>query len=295
MHGPFGPQTLMHYLYIFVLWTSKSHTDCLRSSTRPCSSSTPMPSLSSSSPTSGLWLLRKDTGKPMGATSLTHTHMPQGSYPWHGSNGSMAGTAVMWPITDHHNVTAPQLWRTSCPPPMSSGLHSCILPPSHTFPSLTHASLALTHMSPPTTTGSWPHHMPPYHHCHLRPHLPPTPCLVACPPPPSHVTATPYVPLSRSTLASITQSNTMRAYPTSGIKLQQTPLMVFNSMHCLIILSSMALMLISAAYSSSTSSFGCIDNFPHPPTTIPTKPSTSTFINSTAQLVHPSSYPPMPL
>jgi len=46
--------------------------------------------------------------------------------------------------------------------------------------------------------------------------------------------------------------------------------------------------------SSSTSSFGCIHNFPHPPMTIPTKPSTSTFINSTAHLVPPSLYPPMP-
>jgi len=53
-------------------------------------------------------------------------------------------------------------------------------------------------------------------------------------------------------------------------------------------------MLISATSSSSTSSFGCIDNFPHPPMAIPTKPLTSTFINSTAHLVPPSSYLPMP-
>jgi len=101
-------------------------------------------------------------------------------------------------------------------------------------------------------------------------------------------------PVSCSTLASITPLNTMCAYPTSGIKLRQTPPMVFNSTHCLIFPSTMAPMLISAASSSSTSSFGCIDNFPCPLTTIPTKLSTSTFINSTAQLVLPSSYPPMP-
>jgi len=58
--------------------------------------------------------------------------------------------------------------------------------------------------------------------------------------------------------------------------------------------SSMALTLISATSSSSTSSFGCIDNFPRPPTSIPTK-SSSTVFNSTAHLVHtPPSYLPMP-
>jgi len=45
---------------------------------------------------------------------------------------------------------------------------------------------------------------------------------------------------------------------------------------------------------SSTSSFGCMINCHVPPTTIPIKPSTSTFINSTAQLVHHLSHPLMP-
>jgi len=86
----------------------------------------------------------------------------------------------------------------------------------------------------------------------------------------------------------------MRAYPTSDIKLRQTPPTVLNSTHCLIFPSSMAPTLISATSSSSTSSFGCIDNFPRPPTSIPTK-SSSTVFNSTAHLVHmPPSYPPMP-
>jgi len=62
----------------------------------------------------------------------------------------------------------------------------------------------------------------------------------------------------------------MRAYPTSDIKLRQTPPTVLNSTHCLIFPSSMAPTLISATSSSSTSSFGCIDNFPRPPTSIPT-------------------------
>jgi len=87
----------------------------------------------------------------------------------------------------------------------------------------------------------------------------------------------------------------MHTYPTSGIKLRQTPPMVFNSTHCPIDPLSMALMLTSAEPSSSTSSFGCINSFPCPPATILTKLSTNTFIDSTAQLIHPStSYPPMP-
>ena len=55
----------------------------------------------------------------------------------------------------------------------------------------------------------------------------------------------------------------------------------------------MALEVMSATTSSSTSSFGCIDNFPKPPSSIHTRPSKSSISNSTNNLLPPSSsYPP---
>ena len=58
----------------------------------------------------------------------------------------------------------------------------------------------------------------------------------------------------------------------------------------------MALDITSATPSSSTSSFGCIDNFPKPPSSVHTRPSKSSISNSTNNLLQPplSSYPPMP-
>ena len=57
----------------------------------------------------------------------------------------------------------------------------------------------------------------------------------------------------------------------------------------------MALNIMSATASSSTSSFGCIDNFPKPPSTVHTRPSKSSIIHSTSNLLPPlNSYPPMP-
>ena len=58
----------------------------------------------------------------------------------------------------------------------------------------------------------------------------------------------------------------------------------------------MALDIMSATTSSSTSSFGCIDNFPKPPSSVHTRPSKSSISNSTNNLLPPplSSYPPMP-
>ena len=57
----------------------------------------------------------------------------------------------------------------------------------------------------------------------------------------------------------------------------------------------MALHITSATTSSSTSSFGCIDNFPTPPSSVRMKPSKSSISNSMNNLLHPlNSYPPMP-
>ena len=58
----------------------------------------------------------------------------------------------------------------------------------------------------------------------------------------------------------------------------------------------MALEVTSATTSSSTSSFGCIDNFPKPPSSVHMRPSKSSISNSTNNLLPPplSSYPPMP-
>ena len=58
----------------------------------------------------------------------------------------------------------------------------------------------------------------------------------------------------------------------------------------------MALEVMSATTLSSTSSFGCIDNFPKPPSSVHTRPSKSSISNSTNNLLPPplSSYPPMP-
>ena len=58
----------------------------------------------------------------------------------------------------------------------------------------------------------------------------------------------------------------------------------------------MALEVTSATASSSTSSFGCIDNFPKPPSSVHTRPSKSSISNLTNNLLPPplSSYPPMP-
>ena len=57
----------------------------------------------------------------------------------------------------------------------------------------------------------------------------------------------------------------------------------------------MALDITSATTSSSTSSFGCIDNFPKPPSSVHTRPSKSSISNSTNNLLPPlNSYPPMP-
>ena len=58
----------------------------------------------------------------------------------------------------------------------------------------------------------------------------------------------------------------------------------------------MALKITSATTSSSTSSFGCIDNFPKPPSSVHTRPLKSSISNSMNNLLPPplSSYPPMP-
>ena len=58
----------------------------------------------------------------------------------------------------------------------------------------------------------------------------------------------------------------------------------------------MALEVMSATTSSSTSSFRCIDNFPKPPSSVHTRPSKSSISNSMNNLLPPplSSYPPMP-
>ena len=58
----------------------------------------------------------------------------------------------------------------------------------------------------------------------------------------------------------------------------------------------MALEVTSATTSSSTSSFGCIDNFPKPPSSVHMRPSKSSISNLTNNLLPPplSSYPPMP-
>ena len=58
----------------------------------------------------------------------------------------------------------------------------------------------------------------------------------------------------------------------------------------------MALKIMSATTSSSTSSFRCIDNFLKPPSSVHTRPSKSSISNSTNNLLPPplSSYPPMP-
>ena len=58
----------------------------------------------------------------------------------------------------------------------------------------------------------------------------------------------------------------------------------------------MALEIMSATTSSSTSSFGCIDNFPKPPSSVHMRPLKSSISNSTNNLLLPplSSYPPMP-
>ena len=58
----------------------------------------------------------------------------------------------------------------------------------------------------------------------------------------------------------------------------------------------MALEVTSATASSSTSSFGCIDNFPKHPSSVHTRPSKSSISNSTNNLLPPplSSYRPMP-
>ena len=57
----------------------------------------------------------------------------------------------------------------------------------------------------------------------------------------------------------------------------------------------MALEVTSATASSSTSSFGCIDNFPKPPLSVHMRPSKSSISNLTNNLLPPplSSYPPM--
>ena len=56
----------------------------------------------------------------------------------------------------------------------------------------------------------------------------------------------------------------------------------------------MALHITSATTLSSTSSFGCIDNFPKPPS-VHMRPSKSSFIHSTNNLLPPlNSYLPMP-
>ena len=58
----------------------------------------------------------------------------------------------------------------------------------------------------------------------------------------------------------------------------------------------MALKITSATTLSSTSSFGCIDNFPKPPSSVHMRPSKSSISNSMNNLLPPplSSYPPMP-
>ena len=57
----------------------------------------------------------------------------------------------------------------------------------------------------------------------------------------------------------------------------------------------MAPHITSATTSSSTSSFGCIDNFPKPPSSVHTRPSKSSFIHSMNNLLPPlNSYLPMP-
>ena len=58
----------------------------------------------------------------------------------------------------------------------------------------------------------------------------------------------------------------------------------------------MALEIMSATTLSSTSSFGCIDNFPKPPSSVHTRPSKSSISNLMNNLLPPalSSYLPMP-
>ena len=58
----------------------------------------------------------------------------------------------------------------------------------------------------------------------------------------------------------------------------------------------MALDIMSATSSSSTTSFGCIDNFPKPPSSVHMRPSKSSISNLMNNLLPPplSSYPPMP-
>ena len=57
----------------------------------------------------------------------------------------------------------------------------------------------------------------------------------------------------------------------------------------------MALHITSATTSSSTSSFGCIDNFLKPPSSVHTRPLKSSISNLTNNLLPPlNSYPPMP-
>ena len=57
----------------------------------------------------------------------------------------------------------------------------------------------------------------------------------------------------------------------------------------------MALQITSATTSASTSSFGCVDNFPKPPSSVHMRPSKSSFIQSLNNLLPPlNSYPPMP-
>ena len=58
----------------------------------------------------------------------------------------------------------------------------------------------------------------------------------------------------------------------------------------------MALEIMSATTLSSTSSFGCVDNFPKPPWSVHMRPSKGSMSNSMNNLLPPplSSYPPMP-
>ena len=57
----------------------------------------------------------------------------------------------------------------------------------------------------------------------------------------------------------------------------------------------MAHHITSATALSSTSSFGCIDNFPKPPSSVHTRPLKSSFIHSMNNLLPPlNTYPPMP-
>jgi len=178
----------------------------------------PAPSLSSSLPTSGPWLLGKDTCKPLGATSPTHPHTPRGSYPWHGSDRSMAGTAVIGPsltttmsLPHDHDTPPTPLQRVPAsthasrppatlpvPDPHVPGSNPCVPGPNPRIP--THndgflapscATIPLLPPAPSLATHTPPRRLPP------TPSLAPHP--VACPPPrhlpptPSHATAAPYV------------------------------------------------------------------------------------------------------